>query len=91
IDAVYNALVELSNENKNSIYIAFYKNSEKIQYVVITNKNSGFDSLGIINKINELTDGKGSGKSTFARGGSSKVDKLNNTLNWLEESDFNCA
>lgn len=91
IDAINSAVIELSNENKENIYVAISINNEKMQYIVITNKNSGMDVQPIIQKINEISGGKGAGKTTFARGGASDISKLENITNWLNEFGFNHA
>lgn len=87
-DIVLKSLNELINENINEIFAIVLLQNNKIQYLLACNQNLNFDLIKVINKLNEISDGKGSGKSNFVRGGTSKIESINQIISYLTEIGF---
>ena len=77
-----------TNENINEIFAIILLQNNKIQYLLACNQNLNFDLIKVINKLNEISDGKGSGKSNFVRGGTSKIESINQIISYLTEIGF---
>ena len=86
------ALTDLVNEASTAIYAAVIVQNGKVQYILMCNKNNTeLDLNNLIQEINKISDGKGSGKPFFARGGSANVDSKNNIIKFLTDNGFKNA
>lgn len=67
------ALTELINEDHNHVYIALNILEAKVQYIIMANKEyclkNNFSCNELIKKINQVVNGSGGGRDTFAQGG----------------------
>lgn len=92
VNNISKALTDLVNEVSIAIYAAIIIQNNKIQYILMSNKNNiDFDLNDFIQKINKISDGKGSGKHFFARGGSSNINSKNDIITLLTDNGFKNA
>lgn len=76
---LFNSLINLINENQNSIYFVVNDNNVLFQYYLCTNEihqksiNINFNIFS--KEINEVLNGKGGGKPNFVQGSFSKDNK----------------
>jgi alanyl-tRNA synthetase len=83
------AIIELVNTNKNQGYVIINVNENKIQYFVGINKQLANEKKilanDVVKKINEISNGSGGGKDTFAQGGTVQLDSLDKIRNLLTQ------
>lgn len=93
--ALITTLDELENEDSNVIYAYLVVSQDKFQYIIGVNpKFADAEKINLNTygkQINTLTQGKGGGKNSFVRGGSSSVDKVHEVIKYLELEGFQHA
>jgi alanyl-tRNA synthetase len=82
IKTITSALIELSNENKENIFLNININA-KLQYTVAS-ANENINANALIQEINTKVEGNGGGNKQLARGGSDKVKKLDELVEFLD-------
>jgi alanyl-tRNA synthetase len=81
------ALNELSNEDSKYLYVVLNILNDKIQYCLIANsKDIAIKPNEFIKKINLICDGSGGGNELFAQGGTNKVEKTVELLDFIKSN-----
>jgi alanyl-tRNA synthetase len=83
--AIVAALNELANAQSDHCYVAINCLAEKIQYVLVCNKNfSTIKCNEFIKLINEQSGGSGGGNPAYAQGGTNLVDRLPKIIEFIK-------
>lgn len=74
-------LFELYDKIKSDTLLLLNIQEDKVTYLVRTNQNNARD---IVNKLNEVSGGRGGGKNDFAMGGTSEMSMLDALIELME-------
>lgn len=85
------AMNELIKINKDCVFCALVNQNNKLNYYVVTNKQSGLDVSTPIHTINEISGGKGFDKSNFCAGGAGDINTIPQVVTALLASGFKNA
>ena len=75
----------LQNKLGKGLVVVFNISKERLSYVVSSSKNYDLKASDVIKKINEMTSGKGGGRSELAQGSSQHIEKIDQALAYLKK------